>query len=656
MKLTRLLTMVAIFAMASSVTVFGQSKLKRSSLMKPATAERCVEPFLDVPADAVTANPVDVQMPVSFRAGSEFPIGATTYDLQSNNSVDDRISRSSGGELHGTWTFSLNGDVAAPDRGSGYNSTTGGVWGDQPIQRVESVRIGWPSHVVTESGTECLISHVGAPAVHVARRTAGSATWSEADIPSNILPANGGVGILWPRATASGENVHVIAISYPIANGGGLYEGVDGHPLYYRSTDGGATWDKVDVILPGLDNTSIVGGTADGYAIDSRGDVVAVAFFEGWSDVILMKSEDNGETWTKTVVHDFPLDLYQLDEVYTVDDLPPYEEDHPAVLNGENADGSDSLAILSNDEAGAVIIDPNGMVHVFWGRMYVTDADFTDGTSNFYPTSSGVMYWNETYGADSSRIIADVVDINGNDTLDIVGDNVSSYFCSLTGQPNAGVDEFGNIYLAYTNVMEGDRYLAIEDNQYYRHVFVTTSTDGGETWSDPYDAINPDVVFEPDLVDFYEAVFPSVTSNVDTASMDILYQQDFRPGLAVRGDMDPFETSFINHISLSPREDLGIEFPTSGTKEETVQADYFKLEVQPNPARNEALVSFELKNNAQYSLSLLNLMGQKVADIETANGFSANQVRINVGNLNQGVYLLRLQAEDKVAVTKLMVR
>ncbi|MCB9035229.1 MAG: T9SS type A sorting domain-containing protein [Lewinellaceae bacterium] len=654
MKLTRLLIMMAIIAVAASTTtVFGQSKLKRSNIMEAQTAEKCVEPFLDAPANPESVNPVNLQIPVSFRSGTEYPIGFTTYDLQSNNSVDDRISRGPDGSIYGVWTFSLNGDVSAPDRGTGYNKTTDGVWGEQPTQRVESVRVGWPSHVITASGTEMSIAHVGAPAVHVARREAGSDTWTEADIPSGILPANGGPGILWPRATASGENVHVIAISYPIANGGAEYEGVDGHPLYYRSTDAGATWDKVDIILPGLDNTSINSGTADGYAIDSRGDVVAVAFFEGWSDVILMKSEDNGETWTKTILHDHPLDRYVIDAGYSIEDVLPYPDDHPAVTNGAlgTFNLADSLAILSNDESGAVIIDPNGMVHAFWGRMYVTDADLTDGNSSYYPTTSGLMYWNETFGPDSSRMIVDVLDYDGNDTLDINGDNIALYYASMTGQPNAGVDADGNIYVAYTNVMETDRFLNIEDNQYYRHILMTASPDGGETWTAPYDIINPDVVIEPDLVDFYEAVFPSVTSNVD-GTIDLVYQQDFRPGLAVRGDMDVFETNTINHVSLTP-DQVGIIVDKT---EETVQPEYFQLAVQPNPANNEALVSFELDNNARYSLSLLNIMGQKVADIETANGFGANQVRVNVSDLKSGVYLLRLQAENKVAVAKLMVQ
>ena len=607
--------------------------------MKAYPAEKCVDPFPDAPVDPTSVNPVNVQIPVSFRSGTEYPIGSTTYDLQSNNSVDDRISRGPNGEIYGAWTMSLTQDYG--DRGSGYNKTTDGAWGDQPTARVESVRIGWPSHVVTASGTEMLISHAGAPAVHVARREAGSDTWSEYDIPSDILPGNGGPGILWPRATASGENVHVIAISYPIANGGSEYAGVDGHPLYYRSTDGGVTWDKVDIILPGLDSTSINSGTADGYAIDSRGNTVAVLFTEGWSDVILMKSEDNGETWTKTVLNDFPLDRYVIDAGYTYEDLPPFDE---------AAGQPDSLAILSNDEAGAVIIDNDGMVHAFWGRMWVQDDDLTDGNWTFYPGTGGIAYWNETFGPDSIRTIADVEDLNGNDTLDIASiDNIANYGVSLTSHPSAGIDAYGNIYLAYSAVMEGDAFFNLEDNQHYRHIYLTASPDGGATWTAPYDIINEDIVLEPDLIAFTEAVFPALARDVGE-NVELIYQQDFRPGLAVQGDMDPYEVNFINFVSV-PLVDLGIV-----RTEEPVQPEFFQLEVQPNPARDEAWASFELERNARYTLSLHNLMGRKVADVDTDDAFGHSLQRIDLSGLPAGLYLVRLQAEDKVAVAKVMVQ
>ena len=119
----------------------------------------------------------------------------------------------------------------------------------------------------------------------------------------------------------------------------------------------------------------------------------------------------------------------------------------------------------------------------------------------------------------------------------------------------------------------------------------------------------------------------------------------------VTSDLMPIDYYFLRSAGFDYAE-LGV----SGT-EEAVSADYFQLQAQPNPATNETLVSFELDNDTRYSLSLLNIMGQQVADIETAQGFAAtNQVRLDISSLTPGMYLLRLQAENKVAVAKLMVR
>ncbi|MCB0586007.1 MAG: T9SS type A sorting domain-containing protein [Phaeodactylibacter sp.] len=641
MKLTRLKIMLMSLAFILSGSVMAQKRLARkAALNTPVIASECLDALPVLPDDPVAVHPLNVQMPVSFRSGTEYPVGTTIYDLQSNNSVDDRTSRGPDGSLMAIWTMGFDNAGGYSDRGTGYNRTTDGAWGDQPTQRLEaSTRIGWPSHVVTESGTEVIISHSSANHLHVVRREAGSSTWEEFDIPSAIYPEDGGPGLLWPRATVSGEVVHVLCITQPIANGGAEYEGVDGHPLYYRSSDGGATWDKVDVILPGLDNTALVANSGDSYAVDARGDNVAIGFFNNWSDQILMKSTDGGENWTKTIMHDFPLELYVQDSGYSFEDLPPYDPDQP-----------DSLAILTSDECGAVVLDHQGMAHVFWGRMYIMDDDLTDGNTSFFPGTSGLHYWNETFGPDSSRVITDVIDLNGNDTLDINSvDEIASYEASLSSQPSAGVDAQGNIYLAYASVMEGEQYLNTDDNQHYRHVYIMASADNGETWTDPYDIINEDVVVEPDLVDYVEAVFPAMASDV-SGTIDLTYQGDFRPGMSVRGDMDIAETNFINHVPLTP-EQIGLV-----KTEEAVEPGFFQLEVLPNPATSEVITRFTLKRNAPYTLGLYNMMGQNVAGGADARGEMQNELRFDVSNLPKGIYFIRLQAEDKVAVTKLMVQ
>lgn len=640
MEFTRLKMLLMGLSLVLATSAMAQKRLARKAgINTPVAAIPCVDALPVLPENPAGVNPVNVQFPLSFRSGMEFPIGTTIYDLQSNNSVADRTSRDSDGNLMAVWTMGFDDAGGFPDRGTGYNQTTDGQWGDQPTQRLEaSTRIGWPNHAVTESGTEVIISHSSATKLHVLRRLGGGNGWEESDIPSTVYEEDGGPGLLWPRVAVSGEVIHVLAITQPIANGGAEYEGVDGHPLYYRSSDGGATWDKVDIILPGLDNTSLVANSGDAYAIDARGETVAIGFFNNWTDQILMKSTDGGETWTKTIMHDFPLDLYVEDSGYSFEELPPYDPDQP-----------DSLAILTSDECGAVLVDHNGMAHAFWGRMYILDDDLTDGNTSFFPGTSGLHYWNETFGPDSSRVITDVIDLNGNDTLDInSADNIASYEASLTSQPSAGIDAQGNLFLAYAGVMEGERYLNEEDAQHYRHIFIMASTDGGESWTTPYDIINEEVVFEPDLVDFVEAVFPTMATDVGE-TIDLAYQGDFRPGMSQRGDNDPVETNFIYHVPLTP-EQVGL-VPSV----EVVKAELFQLAVQPNPARNETWVSFELEPNTRYTLSLHNLMGQKVADVDRGSSIGRSRQRIRLNGLSPGMYLIRLQAEGKVAISKLLV-
>lgn len=602
---------------------------------KPAVAEMGAQ-VERAPANNTILNNIP---PISFRSAVEFPIGTTSYDLQTNSSMARRLSRTADGQVMATWTQGLESAPSFPDRGTGYNRFDGSSWGDQPTARLEeSIRTGWPSHVVTATGKELVVCH-DFSLIHPysLRRDGPGEPWIEAEVPVSAEP-----GTVWPRIAVGGpdgETIHMIAITFPVANGGMVYEGVDGHILYYRSLDAGATWDVTDAIIPGLDSEFMAFQRADAYAIDARGETVAVAVFNGWGDVNVYKSADNGDTWETITVYDFPLERYVIDQGYTFEDLPPYDPAQP-----------DSLAIFTSDDSGALLLDHDGMAHVFFGQMYLQDDDLTDGNWTFYPGTGGIAYWNETFGPDSIRTIADVEDLNGNDTLDIASiDNIANYGVSLTSHPSAGIDAYGNIYLAYSAVMEGDAFFNLEDNQHYRHIYLTASPDGGATWTAPYDIINEDIVLEPDLIAFTEAVFPALARDVGE-NVELIYQQDFRPGLAVQGDMDPYEVNFINFVSV-PLVDLGIV-----RTEEPVQPEFFQLEVQPNPARNEAWASFELERNARYTLSLHNLMGRKVADVDTDDAFGHSLQRIDLSGLPAGLYLVRLQAEDKVAVAKVMVQ
>ena len=90
---------------------------------------------------------------------NETVIGTSTYDLQSNASVQNRIIVHDDGTISATWTMSQEYNISYTDRGTGYNFFDGTSWGTQPTNRLESSRGGWPSIIALGNGSEHVITH-----------------------------------------------------------------------------------------------------------------------------------------------------------------------------------------------------------------------------------------------------------------------------------------------------------------------------------------------------------------------------------------------------------------------------------------------------------------------------------------------------------------
>ncbi|MCB0706788.1 MAG: T9SS type A sorting domain-containing protein [Saprospiraceae bacterium] len=634
MKLIQHAILVSLSLVLFAGTAMAQSKTlaKREGLMQPMPMLKAT----DIQTGLGEAASGDVAVPTR-GTEQDVLIGQTIYDLQSNYSSSNRMSKDADGNIMAVWTQGFSSGDGYSDRGTGYNRYDAGTgnWMAPPSDRLENgVRTGWPNHVITDSGTEFIVNHVFTSPeyrLHTLRREAGETNWTESDIPSDTP-----WGLLWPRAACSGETIHVIGVTTSLVLGGDLYEGVDLHPLYYRSSDGGATWEVQDFIIPGLDSSFMIRNSADAYGIDARGDRVVVGMFFQFGDTKVFISEDGGDTWSETRVHDFPIDKYAIDQGYTVDDLPPYDPNQP-----------DTLAMLTTDNCGHVMMDNDGNVHLFYGQMYVLDDDLTDGNTSYFPGTSGLAYWNESFGPDSVNIIADVLDLNGNDTIDIPDiSNIALYYMSLSSMASASVDANNNLYLAYSAVMEGPEFLDADDEQFMRHIFIIKSEDGGANWSEPYDAINGTTIGDPLFVPFVEAVFPHMLRDIDG---DVLftYQQDFQPGLALRGDMDlPGEN---NIIFSQIGEDLvgqdAIDF-----------VNKYNFELFPNPASDVATVQFELSDAATVRLELFDAMGHQIRIISSAQyAVGQQQEEIDLNGLAGGMYFVRMQIGPKSTVKRLMV-
>ncbi len=558
------------------------------------------------------------------RSLAETTIGTTVYDLQTNGTSQRRIINHSDGTVSAVWTMD-NGVSPYTNRGAGYNYFDGTSWGAFPTGKVESTRNGWPALASgANSNNEIIVSHSGSGGLTMNERTTkGTGVWKETIIPTNIPT---GYDVLWPRAVIGGSNdstIHVIAIVRSSATPAIPYQGLTNALVYYRSQNLGLTWDIQDSILPGLDSSIFTYVSADAYSIDASGNTVAMAVYNSWGDVLVFKSANNGDTWTSSVVSDFPINKYAIDDGSDI-----------------NGDGINDT-IESCDGSGSMMIDNQGVVHVFYGLVRVLDEDTTDDGTSYFPGTNGLAYWNEGFGNDSIQVITGALDLDGSGALEVVpsGGSLPSYQVGMSSMPSCGVSANNTLYLVYAALAETHS----DGVQTYRHLYVMNSTDGGTTWSDPED-YTPDFSFA-----IYEAVYPSMAKHVDS-NIHIIYQRDFSPGQSISGDEDPAVINDIVYLSI----DTMLAEPIVSVKELETSLD---VSVFPNPSNDLVNVRIVADNasNETMTVSVLDATGRAVYSAQESFNGSAALYQMNVSNLDAGVYFVRIESQTGL-ITKTLVK
>jgi hypothetical protein len=569
------------------------------------------------------------QSPV-FKSTSNIPgvveeqIGGTTYDVQSNASVSNRIYAYPDGTIAGIWTMGFTATAYA-DRGTGYNYFDGTVWGDAPTARIEPVRTGWPSYCPLGDG-EVVVAHDGSTGLRVSKRPVrGTGAWTTTLLPGTL----GGAGMTWPRVTSSGNVLHILVAA------AGTNAGLNLPILYYRSADGGTTW-EAPKILPGLDavsvgalaNTSFTGFGGDAYSwAKSKGDTVAFVIADGWRGVWVMKSFDNGVTWNQTTVSLIP--------TTTVTPSPTF---------------------WTNDGACAMALDSEGKAHVIFGRMGVNDDDgYSNTTSSYLPYTDGLVYWKEgmpildtTQLSDpdlldtNGNLLAWSIDYNGNDTIDYpeVGSGefpFGLYNSGVTSMGQIAVDENDNIFVTYSSVREDLINTGANPNtELYRHLYLLSKM-GDSAWSEPMD-LTSDLEHEYD-----ECVWASLSYN-NNDKLNILYHVDPEPGTSIGSDEDDPSDNYINYLT----------FPTFVSAK---PIDISKnVMVSPNPASDFTNVEVSLNSVQKVELGVYDVMGKLVMNTnygQQSTGYHTFQVNTNA--LTNGIYLFTVKIGNSQTSQKVVV-
>jgi hypothetical protein len=569
----------------------------------------------------------------------EAVLGTTTYDLQTNGTINNRIVNNGDNTISATWTMS-HGTTANGwlDRGTGYNYFDGTNWGPQPSTRIEPMRTGYQNIGYAPGGREGVLAHTLTTGfAFTSRATKGTGSWTTTTQSDATQE--------WSKFTAGGVDGHSFHSIW-----GGSPTTPFLTPLYYsRSTDDGVNWSPKAEIPQYMVGTDVVGGVGgDAYSIDARGDVVAVVVGDlGGKDLVLLKSMNNGSTWTKTIVQQFI--------------IPMYDE---ATMSTDTNGDSVGDTLFTNSSDAAVVIDNNNMVHVFFGGTRLLEQP--GETALGYFQTFDLYYWNESMGPNNFRLLANPPDLNGDSVISLpigcgfnaANNPVGYYGTGITAyisMPSAGVDDNNNIYVSYQAADElSDTTLFGQD---YMHIYLLKSMDGGNTWTDPDQAYDAVLASQPDGQGI-DGAFAAMAKHVDS-KIHLIYQRDFAPGTTLSGSTTPTCESVNNndgsneivYIAIDPAAiPTGINDPAA-IRSFTLSSNY------PNPFHGKTSLNITLKKASDITIEVSDLLG-RVLSIDKYSNFSSGShtLSIDASKFTSGVYTYKVKVGSDVMTKKMIVQ
>ena len=226
------------------------------------------------------------------------------------------------------------------------------------------------------------------------------------------------------------------------------------------------------------------------------------------------------------------------------------------------------------------------------------------------------------------------------DGIDSTG-GYALYYASRASMPNIGLTSNNEIWLSFAAYQEN----ADNGTQVYRHIYLTKSSDGGITWKEPVD-VTPSDVWNGML----ECVYGSMHHVVDD-KVRLIYQRDFEPGLAVRGDEDIPDNNDIVYLEIDT---VGLWSNTPTSINEI--KDNFSLNLYPNPAINSTTLEVYSDNNSDIEINIIDVLGKNVFSEKTKVYSGKNIKTLDVSNLQQGVYFINTSINNNVISKKLTVK
>ena len=587
----------------------------------------------------------------------------TTYDLQSNQYVANRMYQLANGSVAVTATMSHEENLVASDRGTGYNFYNGetGEWGEQPDNRVEPFKTGWPSIAQFGENGEILLAHGNGHMQCFVRETAGEGDWTYVgalpDCPEGYPYAGASDGYpTWPRIVTCGDD-HNIAVAVAVIQHSISNDETDIQCVMWRSENPADITSWTISYGPlhetGWDHNQF---SADDYCMAANGHNVALLYSGCLTNSVwLFKSTDDGATWTSTRVWENPYEGREFDE--------------------EPAWGMEDTLFMPMN--GSIAIDNNNVVHVALNTFEM--AHTLENEPGYYTYWSGraidgILYWNDTQVApmqspdgnphhaarlwwpaeeagysqmenDSTRWIGYIpmfADYSwDNDNYFMSQTEYTGKFYGASGHPAISCDPLGNLAVAYSS----PDIRRIEDentNMYYRSIFVSYKNVDEDYWHQIEDCLTDN----GDIHDYDEALFTCAVSNtINPGEFWFSYQADDQLGFAWGSTHAQTATSSNSIWAVKVVPEAGLVNVPETEAKDVVYSIY------PNPVTDNVM-NVMSASNADATITIVNLVGQTVKQFDKSLNTGVNTIRVD---LKSGVYFCTISANGFNKTVKFVV-
>ena len=644
-------------ALALSLTFAGFAQVKNSPIDKnPVAAQEKVSLGLET-FDNVGSVPTMTR--------TDMELDYTTYDGQTNTAARNLTMNFPDGCVGFAYTIATDSDMT--DRGTNvviYNpatdewTSTGGL--------VENRKTGFGC-----------AARYGQNGVVVVSRDAAALTCGVYIIEDkDNLPAAGTVAPIkeWPKddrnihfpaVMCTGPNHDHIHILFTALN----YENEQGQVspfFYFRSMDGGQTWDEFMTIdYLGRDYCPRYGSGQDAYFIENKGgNELSIVLNTRRGDGAVLTSKDEGETWERTEFYHHPGIDVEFEGMYM---YPRWTSAlwgndgklHVAYSIGGGTGDATSTSYYPGigavgywnsempyhgESAPEFGCDPNNPKPMVPGQPFIIDSAYLN-----YDIYECWWLWSNAHHTMFPEEIGYVTPLDDmeqplEDPYQATEFNLyDGGWVAEHGHYNGGVCEMPVLLMAPAGDMLVAVWISLDDHHTdvgaggdmtFFKVFTRASFDNGETWT-PMRNLTADFVYQ-----YNECVYPqaAITDN----KLVVAVQMDGEPDsfiIGSGGDQDQMDNFYQGLVF-----DLNDLFGYDAVDEQPIEATAAKMSIYPNPAVDQLNVT--LSKSAD--IVIYNIMGQTVRTQEGRHGINA----IDLSGLNAGVYFISAGNDTQKFIVK----